>query len=388
MSWNSALKLIPLSSAVLALSAVSPLAAEAWPDLPVGIKSGISVQIADTAYVGLGSAGTDFYSLDLANPAAGWVKRAAFVGPATNGAAAAAANGKIYVFSGNGKPSADAKSPIIFDTVYAYDTESDSWSKLDTQTPAGLSGAKALPLSDGRIAIVGGYNKELFDRYLADVMAIDKEKDPDGFKKLVNAYMGMEPKDYRWNAKVLSYTPATNSWGSLGDNPFLPNCDSAIIAQGSDTFTVISGEIKPGLRTPAVKSVSVAGERADWQQLADLPAPAGDDRQEGVAGAYAAEVSGVLLVAGGANFKGAQANAEAGRWFAHEGLKKDWREEVYAFDGGAWKEIGKLPRGLAYGASFTTADGLLVAGGEDDDGKPRTEVFLIRSDGAGIVVED
>jgi N-acetylneuraminate epimerase len=92
-----------------------------WPDLPVGLKNGISAHIGDTIYVGLGSAGTAFYSLDLKDRAKGWVKRSAFPGPATNGAAVATSSAQIFVFSGNGKPTPDAKSPIIFYTVYRYD---------------------------------------------------------------------------------------------------------------------------------------------------------------------------------------------------------------------------------------------------------------------------
>ncbi|WP_269933065.1 N-acetylneuraminate epimerase [Aminobacter sp. HY435] len=388
MSQSSIARTLAMSATVLTLSTAAAMAADAWPDLPVGIKSGVAARVGDTAYVGLGSAGTDFYSLDLANPAAGWVKRAAFAGPATNGAAAAVSGGKIFVFSGNGKASADAKSPIIFDTVFAYDTASDSWSKVDTATPVGLSGAKALPLKDGRIAIVGGYNKELFDKYLADVAATDKEKNPEGFKKLVNGYMGMEPKEYRWNTKVLSYDPSANSWGTLGDNPFLPNCDSAVVARGDDAFMVISGEVKPGLRTPEVKQVKVDAQADDWHKLADLPKPSANERQEGVAGAFAGEAGGAVLVAGGANFVGAQANAEAGKWFAHDGLKKGWRDEVYAFDGKGWKEAGKLPHGLAYGASFSTAEGLVIVGGEDGEGKPRSEVFLLKWDGKAVSVDN
>jgi N-acetylneuraminate epimerase len=39
-------------------------------------------------------------------------------------------------------------------------------------------GARAFSVPDGRIAIVGGCNKELFDKYLADVSSIDKDKNP------------------------------------------------------------------------------------------------------------------------------------------------------------------------------------------------------------------
>lgn len=371
-------------AAALVLSVAPVLANDSWPDLPVGVKSGISARVGDTVYVGLGSAGTEFYSLDLANASEGWVRRAAFTGPATNGAAVAAANGKIYVFSGNGKPTADAKSPIIFETVHVYDTASDSWAPVDTKTPAGLSGARALALSDGRIAIVGGYNKELFDKYLADVSAIDKERDPDGFKKLVNSYMGMEPKDYRWNTKVLAYDPSSNTWSSLGDNPFLPNCDSAISAKSDNTFLIISGEIKPGLRTPNVKSIKFDGDEAVWAQLTDLPAVSDAEPQEGVAGAFAGAVDGTVLVAGGANFPGAQANAAAGKWFAHDGLKKTWRKEVYALAGEKWRQVGSLPHGLAYGAAFATPEGLLVVGGEDEEGKARADVFMLAWNGTTL----
>ncbi|MGF7007899.1 N-acetylneuraminate epimerase [Aminobacter sp. BE322] len=364
------------------------MVAETWPDLPVGIKNGIAARIGDTAYVGLGSAGTDFYSLDLANPALGWIRRTTFAGPSTNGAAVAAVGNKIFVFSGNGKATADARSPIIFDSVYAYDAASDAWSSIDTKTPAGLSGAKAETLSDGLIAIIGGYNKELFDNYHVDLAAADKETNPKGFKQLVDAYMGMAPKDYRWNTKVLSYDAAANSWGTLGESPYLPNCDPAIVGRGDNAFLVISGEIKSGLRTANVKLVTVEGKSATWQQLADLPKPAADDRQEGVAGAFAGEATGAVLVAGGANFSGAQANADAGKWFAHDGLKKCWRDEIYAFDGKHWKEIGKLPRGLAYGASFSTPGGVLIVGGEDSEGRPRTEVFLLKWDGKVLSVEN
>ena len=50
-----------------------------------------------------------------------------------------------------------------------------------------------------------------------------------------------------------------------------------------------------------------------------------------MAGAYAGIAGNDVLVAGGANFKGDQANATAGKWFSHDGLKKARRDEVYAF---------------------------------------------------------
>lgn len=53
-----------------------------------------------------------------------------------------------------------------------------------------------------------------------------------------------------------------------------------------------------------------------------------------------------------------------------------------SFDGNGWKQVGKLPRGLASGASFAVPGGVLVVGGEDSEGKPRNEVFLLKWDGS------
>ncbi|WP_417605548.1 N-acetylneuraminate epimerase [Primorskyibacter flagellatus] len=373
--------------ALLAATAGTALA-EDWPDLPVGVKNGIAERIGDQLIVGLGSAGTQVFALDLNDTAAGWQALAEFDGPAPSQPATAVSNGALYVFSGSGNATADAASPIIFETVTRYDPEADSWETLDTTTPVGLLGASAVTLSDGRIAILGGYNKELFDKYLSEVLAIDKETDPDAWNEVVDSYMGMEPKDYRWNDMVLTYDTAANAWGDLGANPELPNTGSAVVGTAPGTFLIVNGEIKPGLRTDAVKSVTFGVDAAEWSEVAPVPAPDGSDVQEGLAGAYSALTDNGVLVAGGANFLGAQAAAEAGNWYAHNGLDKHWAAEVFALQDDAWTQVGELPEGLAYGGSFPVDGGLLVVGGEDSERAARTDVFLVQWDGEELAIVD
>ncbi|EKE43830.1 N-acetylneuraminic acid mutarotase [Oceaniovalibus guishaninsula JLT2003] len=376
------------TAAAALVATLSGAAAQDWPDLPVGVKNGIGVRMDDRLIVGLGSAGADLYALDLGDRAAGWQPIAPFDGPAPSQPAAVVAGGMLYVFSGSGKTDPDAASPIIFDTVSRYDPQSDSWETLDTTAPVGLLGASAVALGDGRIAILGGYNKELFDTYLADVTAIDKETDPDRWNEVVNAYMGMTPEEYRWNDAVLVYDPQANAWSDLGQTPSLPNTGSAVVETAPGTFLIVNGEIKPGLRTDEAKSVAFGPDSADWSQVPALPAPEGADVQEGLAGAYAGLSDGTVLVAGGANFPGARANADAGNWYAHEGLSKHWADEVFALTDDGWTQIGTLPQGMAYGASFTVDDGLLVVGGEDADGTARADVFLLKQDGDSLTVTD
>ena len=373
--------------AFLSLS-TSVTAQQLWPDLPQPIKNGISAQADNIVYVGLGAAGQSFYAMNTASSHPQWQKLADFIGPTTDQATAAAINGKIYIFSGSGKATVTDKSPIIFDSVYVYDINNNTWSKQNTRTPVGLLGAAAYPLNQTEIAIFGGYNKPQFDQYLSAITTIDKQADPKKWQQTVTDFMERAPESYQWNQAIQIYHTDTNSWSTKGTSPYLANCGAALVGD-KDRITLISGEIKPGLRTPIVKTVTIKGDDVNWQSLAPLPDAANGQLQEGVAGAYAGTNQGSLIVAGGANFVGARAKAEQGHWFAHDGLRKHWSDDIYTYHGDKWALAStKLPQGLAYGASFSTPAGVLMVGGENAKGQPQAKVYLLRYEQSDVRIID
>ncbi|MCD9517910.1 N-acetylneuraminate epimerase [Photobacterium phosphoreum] len=366
----------------------SVMAEQLWPDLPQPIKNGISAQTDNMVFVGLGAAGQSFYAMDTASSKPQWKKLADFIGPVPDQATAAAVAGKIYVFSGSGKVESTDKAPVIFDSVYVYDINNNTWSKQNTRTPVGLLGASAYPLNQTEIAIFGGYNKQQFDQYLHAVSTIDKDTEPQKWQQTVTDFMQRAPEDYQWNQAIQIYNTDTNNWSTKGNSPYLANCGAALVGEG-DRITLISGEIKPGLRTPMVKAVTIKGSQVDWQQLASLPDAANGQLQEGVAGAYAGKNEGALIVAGGANFIGARGKAEQGDWFAHDGLSKHWSEDIYTYRGDKWALAStKLPQGLAYGASFSTPAGVLMVGGENATGKPQSKVYMLRYEQSDVSIID
>lgn len=375
----------PLLAASLVLSQTA-LASEQWPDLPVGVKSGIGAQVGSQVYVGLGSAGTDFYMLDLENLQLGWQKKADFAGPGRSGATASVIGESIYVFGGSGKEKASDAAPILFDTVYRYDVSSDTWSQANTQTPVGLLGAASYSPDGEQVVFFGGYNKAYFDTYLHDVMTTEKKAQPQAWQKIVDDYMGMKPLDYKWNRHVISYQPKTGQWSDLGQSPYLPNCGSALVADGESAM-LISGEIKPGLRTAEVKQYQFGAEQP-WLSQHALPAPNKSGVQEGVAGAFAGKSNGALIVAGGANFHGAKAAFESGKLFAHNGFGKAFNPEIYVQQNGLWQQVNNLPEGLAYGSSFAAGQGVLIAGGEKSDRSASKKVYLLAWDGSSVGIED
>lgn len=385
-SHHHGLKALTTGVALTIMSSAA-FADEHWPDLPTGLKSGVEAQTSNQLVVGLGSLGTSVYRLNINNRAQGWTEGAPFIGPSTNGAAHTTVDGSLFVFSGSGKQHADDPAPVIFDTVYRYDIEADQWHQVRTRTPAGLSGAQAVPMGDGVIAIFGGYNKQLFDAYLAQVTGIDAKAEPEKWNAVVDGYMSRPPEGYYWNKEILTYDTRNNTWSTLGTSPYLPNCDAATAWLG-DSLYIISGEIKPGLRTPAVKRVAFTDTGVQWASVNDLPPAPGMSEQEGIAGAFAGSHNGALIVSGGANFHGAWAAARSGQWFAHQGLSKAYNPETYVYDGQNWQVSTSLPEGTAYGAAFQLEEGVLFVGGEKAGGEASTSALLAQWNGSEVTFTD
>lgn len=111
----------------------------------------------------------------------------------------------------------------------------------------------------------------------------------------------------------------------------------------------------------------------NWSQLPPLPDPIG------VAAPFAGVTRGALVVAGGANFPGKMP------W---EGGTKVWHDNVWLLEDphGTWREIGKLPRTLAYGISVTTKDCVVCVGGSDSV-RHYAETFRLRWEDGLIQIE-
>ncbi|MCA8992954.1 MAG: sodium/solute symporter [Planctomycetaceae bacterium] len=120
---------------------------------------------------------------------------------------------------------------------------------------------------------------------------------------------------------------------------------------------------------------SAATLAAEYQWKALPPVP----DAEGFAGMFAGVSGEGLLAAGGANFP------EAKPW---EGGTKVWYDTVYRLESptGTWKEVGKLPRPLAYGVSITLDEGVLCIGGSDAE-KHYAECFVLKWDDGKLAVE-
>lgn len=117
-----------------------------------------------------------------------------------------------------------------------------------------------------------------------------------------------------------------------------------------------------------------------WGMANRLPADSGRTISLGVAGPVAGFCQNKLLVAGGANFP------DGMPW---EGGAKKYHDRICIFLQNRHKLIltgtsGKLPEPIAYAANCTVPEGLLYAGGENEQGVT-DKVWLIRFDKKGLL---
>lgn len=114
-------------------------------------------------------------------------------------------------------------------------------------------------------------------------------------------------------------------------------------------------------------------DRMIWRVAGRVPPLAGQEKAIGLAGPLAGVSNGVLLLGGGANFPDG---------YPWRGGKKKYYDEgfIYGFSGEHSLRLLKrfrLPDTLAYAASVSTPQGVVVAGGENDKGAV-TDVFIVQ----------
>lgn len=374
-----------LTSVILLGLAMSTSAfAASLPETPVPFKSGAGVINDGVIYFGLGTAGKDWYKLDVNAKEPKWEKIAAFTGTARDQSQAVVLNDKNYVFGGVGKATEDATRISVLNDVYCYDIKNDAWEKVMTRAPRGMTGHAVATIDNKSAFVVGSVNKPIFDGFFEDLEAAGDNKDLAA--EINAAYISKSVADYFFNNDVLKYDAASNSWSFAGQMPTSGTAGSALAVDG-DSITIINGERKPGLRTAAVNRFIDHKDYIEWQQLPDLIPPVGADTQEGVAGAFAGVSAHTIVVAGGANFPGSTKAYAQGKNFAHQGCTKTWRDEIYAYADGRWVNAGKLPLPLGYGVTVQNGDEIILIGGETTGGKATTQVITMSIKDGKVLVE-
>lgn len=179
------------------------------------------------------------------------------------------------------------------------------------------------------------------------------------------------------SASLILCAEAAGSWHDLAFADEPPEAEIGTVAlavspQGSLAAYLIGDGGRIVCRVVHLPRPGPTPPPETWRKLPSYP------QAPGMAGLMVAMHDGVLIAAGGANFPGQPP------W---EGGTKSYYSEIYVLPPGAaeWRDGGRLPAPRAYGATVTTPDGVLIAGGES-----ATEVYqdslLLRWNGQKVEI--
>lgn len=180
------------------------------------------------------------YVLDLRRPQQGWAEITPWPGPERIFPVCAVYKGAMYMFSGEttGLNSRGEKFRHILQDGYTLRLHrtangwTPEWKKIPVPMPRGVSaaGGTVPVLQDGRFLFWGG------------VDAVTAQyKDPATHPGIVR--------------NILYYAPETETWELAGYEAAFPSRVTLPVVYWQGRWIYISGEIKPGVRTPAVIGV-------------------------------------------------------------------------------------------------------------------------------------
>lgn len=214
------------------------------PPLPAPCAHPAAAAVGSVIYCAAGSDGSTptsmvhgFWMLDVSAPEAerSWQELTPWPGPARHKAVAVTQRGRgrgaeFYLFSGE-IPTASPDGTITYDyrrDAYRYDIADQSWERL-SDLPHPVAAASAIAVGQSQALVFSGSTGE-------------HVHDPD-------------PRP-EFPRRVLAYHTITDTWTTAGEMP------QAVVTSGvarwQDRIVLASGEVRPGVRTPAVRSLALS----------------------------------------------------------------------------------------------------------------------------------
>ena len=220
-----------------------------WPALPVGIDNAAAAQDGKYVYlVGGQSQGVPqsiVYRLSIEDALAksgAWEELATLPGQARlQPSAVVQTNGldhSLYVFGGY-----DPATGRIADDALELNLKDLTW-KSHPQSRATV-GMTAVASGYSHVLFFGGVNREVFERALAGEAGDD--------------YLTHPADWYRFNPDILVYHTITDSWYTIEGNSLLARAGAGLVQMG-DSYVLLDGESKPGVRASEVVKVTFRKE--------------------------------------------------------------------------------------------------------------------------------
>ena len=206
------------------------------PSLPHAVEQAAGAALGRRIYIcgGIsdGAPSDELWSLDTNAPEPCW-ERAASLPEKVVQPVMAASGGCLWLWGGF-----DSSTGAASGNGYRYDPSSDTWTPVKGHPDGGtFVGASATALPDGRIAVTGGVDREIFEA----AVRLPSDK--------IREYQLHPVEWYRFQNAVRLFDPSSGEWEDLGEFTGAARAGAALVTCGDGIF-LLGGELKPGIRTP------------------------------------------------------------------------------------------------------------------------------------------
>ena len=207
----------------------------ALPPLPVPMEQGGWTRDGNRLFLVGGVGTTGVYACTIGTYE--WAKVADLSEPLVQPVAFASA-GKLFVWGGFNPETLEVSDKGIC-------LDAGAWRETAAIPDGGtFVGATGVTLPDGRLAVVGGVNRAIFARALHNT---PEDRIP---------YLSKEPAEYQFRQAVYVFDPETETWAWPGSEPVCALAGPGVAAFGANALYVAGGELKPGVRSPKIFSLT------------------------------------------------------------------------------------------------------------------------------------
>lgn len=230
------------------------------PDLPVAVTNAAATIVGHTVYIAGGETATDassqFIALDLNNTDKGWMQLATIPQPVSHTVLAASSqkNTAFIYLAGGRKKNANGISEL-YDDLFVYDVATNKWERK-TALPYVLCAGTGGVSTDGDLLMFGGDKGTIFHQVEILLAAISNEKDDIKKQQLIIQKNKLQSEHPGFSKEVLQYNLKNNTWKKVGTIPFVTPVTTTAV-QNKNIIYIPSGEIKAGVRSPNILSVTL-----------------------------------------------------------------------------------------------------------------------------------
>lgn len=166
-------------------------------------------------------------------------------------------NGHFYLFGGLNLSA--GKDNYVLNDAYAFNYQQGHWQRLTDiklfDKPYSVAGGGAAKLSDDKVVLLGGVNREIFNNAILQLTTLKG----DDLQKFKQYYFSLTESEVNFSRQQVIYDIKENSWKTLANKvPFIGGAGPLTISQNEQNIFWISGEVKPVIRSPNIYLGSLA----------------------------------------------------------------------------------------------------------------------------------